>query len=128
MGAIRKFEDIQAWQKARALTKEIYEITTVNGFANDFGLKDQIRRAAASIMLNIAEGFARKTDREFKQFLVQAHGSTAEVQSALYVALNQKYISQLQFNHLYSLAEEISRMIMKFSLYLSKGKVVNNDF
>ena len=56
MGAIKRFEDIQAWQKARALTKEIYEITTVNGFANDFGLKDQIRRASTSIMLNIAEG------------------------------------------------------------------------
>ena len=102
MGAIKRFEDIQAWQKARGLTKEIYEITTVNGFANDFGLKDQIRRATTSIMLNIAEGFARKTDREFKQSLVQAHGSTAEVQSALYVALDQKYISQAQFNHLYS--------------------------
>jgi four helix bundle protein len=122
MGAIKRFEDIQAWQKARALTKEIYEITSINAFAKDFGLKDQIRRASVSIMLNMAEGFARKTDREFKQFLVQAHGSTAEVQAALYVALDQKYISQLQFNHLYSLAEEISRMIMKFSLYLSRGK------
>ncbi len=56
MGTIKRFEDIQAWQKARALTKEIYEITTINDFAKDFGLKDQIRRAAVSIMLNIAEG------------------------------------------------------------------------
>ena len=56
MGVIKRFEDIQAWQKARGLTQEIYEITTVNGFANDFGLKDQIKRASVSIMLNIAEG------------------------------------------------------------------------
>jgi four helix bundle protein len=70
-------------------------------------------------MLNIAEGFARKTDKEFKQFLTYAHGSCAEVQSGLYVALDQKYISQEQFDMLYSKTEEVSKMIMNFSRYLS---------
>ncbi len=86
MAKIERFEDIQAWQKSRELVREVYSATNDGSFAKDFGMRDQIRRAAVSIMLNIAEGFARKTDREFAQFLVIAHGSAAEVQAALYVA------------------------------------------
>ncbi len=122
MGTIKRFEDIKAWQKARELTKETYKITATNNFSRDFGLKDQIRRASVSIMLNIAEGFARKTDKEFAKFLVQAHGSAAEVQSALYVALDQKYITQPQFEHLYNQTEEASKMIMKLYSYLYRGE------
>ncbi len=122
MPKIKRFEDIEAWKKARKLTKEIYKISSTGQFAKDFGLKDQIRRASISIMLNIAEGFARKTDKEFAQFLVHSHGSTAEVQSALYVALDQKYLTSEHFKFLYSLAEEISKMIMNFTIYLSKCK------
>ncbi len=92
MARIERFEDIQAWQKARVLVKDIYSVTKSGNFARDFGLRDQIRRAAVSIMLNIAEGFARKTRREFCQFLVIAHGSVAEVQAALYVAMDQEYL------------------------------------
>lgn len=91
MPKIERFEDIQAWQKARELVKEVYSVSNDGSFSKDFGLRDQIRRAAVSIMLNIAEGFARKTTREFSQFLVIAHGSAAEVQAALYVAIDQKY-------------------------------------
>jgi four helix bundle protein len=83
MTSIKKFEDIQAWQKAREFTKLIYSETGKGPFAKDYPLNDQTKRAAISIMLNIAEGFGRKTDKELKQYLVQAHGSCAEVQAAL---------------------------------------------
>ncbi len=122
MPKIERFEDIVAWQKARELVKEVYRLSSGGSFARDYGLKDQLRRAAVSVMLNIAEGFARKTNRECMQFLVIAHGSAAEVQSALYVALDQKYISQEQFNALYDRSDETSKLIMGFSNYLRKGK------
>jgi four helix bundle protein len=118
MAKIERFEDIQAWQKARVLVKEVYLASNSGSFAKDFGLRDQIRRAAVSIMLNIAEGFARKTRREFTQFLVIAHGSAAEVQSALYVALDQGYLAPIEFDVMYQLADEVSKMIMAFSRYL----------
>ena len=122
MAKIERFEDIQAWQSSRELAKEIYSVTKDGRFARDFGLRDQVRRAAVSIMLNIAEGFARKTNKEFSQFLTVAHGSAAEVQSALYVALDQGYISQRQFDDLYKMTDQISKMIMGFSSYLRKFK------
>ena len=122
MGKIERFEDIEVWKKARELTKEIYKVSSSGRFAKDFGLRDQIRRASVSIMLNIAEGFARKTDKEFAQFLVHSHGSAAEAQSALYVALDQEYITKEQFEFLYSLTEEISKKIMNFILYLKNSQ------
>jgi four helix bundle protein len=122
MAKIEKFEDIQAWQNSRELVKVIYSVTNNGHFARDFGLRDQVLRAAVSTMLNIAEGFARKTNKEFSQFLTVAHGSSAEVQSALYVALDQKYISQQQFDNLYKMTDQISKMIMGFSSYLRKLK------
>ncbi|KAF0219721.1 MAG: S23 ribosomal [Geobacteraceae bacterium] len=122
MAKIERFEDIQAWQKARELVKEVYAVSNSGLFAKDFSLRDQIRRAAVSIMLNIAEGFARKTSREFCQFLVIAHGSAAEVQAALYVALDQSYIIKEQFERLYKITDETSKMIMGFSSYLNKLK------
>ena len=118
MVLIKKFEEIETWQKARELTNKIYEISCTDEFANDFALKDQIRKASISIMLNIAEGYARRSNREFRQFLDYAHGSCAEVQSALYIAFDQKYISQQQFKNIYKRTEEISRMITSFSIYL----------
>jgi len=120
MAKIEKFEDILAWQKARELVAAIYHASNTGLFAKDFGLRDQIRRASVSIMLNIAEGFARRTSCEFLKFLVIAHGSAAEVQAALYVALDQKYISQEQFESLYKTTNETSKMIMGFSNYLRK--------
>ena len=122
MPKIERFEDIEAWKKARELTKQIYKISSSGTFAKDFGLKEQIRRASISIMLNIAEGFARKTDKEFARFLVHSHGSAAEVQSALYVALDQNYITKDEFDSLYSSAEKISKMLMNFSVYLTGNK------
>jgi len=120
MSRIERFEDIQAWQRARMLVKKVYFVSNSGLFAKDFGLRDQIRRAAVSIMLNIAEGFARKTNREFIQFLVIAHGSAAEVQAALYVALDQEYLAETEFKALYGLADETSKMILGFMNYLRK--------
>ena len=118
MVLIKKFEEIEAWQKARELTNKIYDITCTDNFANDFTLKGQTRKASISIMLNIAEGYARKSNREFKKFLNYAHGSCAEIQSAVYIALDQKYISNDQFNNIYESIEEISKMINGFTVYL----------
>lgn len=120
MSKIERFEDIQAWQKARCLAKDVYDVSNLGCFAKDFGLRDQIRRAAVSIMLNIAEGFARKTNKEFIQFLVMAHGSAAEVQAALYIALDQEYIRESEFKKLYELADNTSKMLLGFINYLRK--------
>ena len=87
MAKFNKFEEIQAWQKARDATLLIYRITLAADFAKDYGLKDQIRRASVSIMANIAEGHGRRTNVEFANFLNIARSSTAEVQSHLHIAL-----------------------------------------
>jgi len=108
---ISRFEDLIAWQKARALTKNIYLLTATERFSRDFGLRDQIQRAAVSIMSNIAEGFERASKAEFHQFLVIAKGSCAEVRSQLYVALDTGYITSDQFEKARAQAEEVGRII-----------------
>jgi len=120
MATFKSFEEIVAWQKARALTKRVYEIAAAGKFARDFGLCDQIRRASVSIMANIAEGFGRRTNKDFANFLVMAHGSCSEVQSHLYVALDLNYIPENTFNELYKLVDEISRMTMTLCQHLRK--------
>ncbi len=97
---IEKFEDLIAWQRARDLTKQIYEITKQGEFQRDFGLRDQMRRASVSVMSNIAEGFERGGRSEFHQFLVIAKGSCAELRSQLYVALDVGYVDQKTFQNL----------------------------
>lgn len=87
MSRFERFEEIVAWQKAYAVTLDVYRITHDSGFAKDFGLRDQVRRAAVSGMANIAEGHGRKSNIEFANFLNIARGSTAEVQSHLHVAV-----------------------------------------
>jgi four helix bundle protein len=118
MGTFRSFEDIQAWQKARKVTKMVYEMTAAGEFAKDYGLRDQIRRASVSIMANIAEGFGRRSDQEFANFLNMAHGSTSEVQSHLYAALDLSYIDQASFTKLYDLLNEVSRMTLVLPRHL----------
>ena len=111
MPTFKRFEDIQAWQKARQITSSVYSITNKGSFARDFGLRDQIRRSSVSIMANIAEGFARRSDKDFAYFLNISRSSVAEVQSHLYVALDQDYVSKADFDSLYTNLEESSRMI-----------------
>ena len=121
MAKIEKFEDIKAWVKARELVKEIYRISGNDKFAKDWSLKDQIRRAAVSIMSNISEGYSRQTDKEFIQFLYIAKGSVSEVQSQLYIALDLSYLSEEEFDKLYEKSEEIAKLIGGFIKYL-KGR------
>ena len=115
MATFKKFEEIIAWQKARTVTRLVYEMTSDGRFARDFGLRDQIRRACVSIMANIAEGHGRRTDKEFANFLNMARGSACEVQSHLYVALDLGYVVQDSFAVVYDLLEEISRMTIALS-------------
>ena len=89
---IERFEDIEAWQLARELARKVYGLTKKTNFAGDFGLKGQIQDAAGSSMHNIAEGFDSETNPEFVRFLRYAKRSCTEVQSELYVALDQQYI------------------------------------
>ena len=123
MATIERYEDIQGWQKARELTNFVYAITKQKTFARDFGLKDQIRRAAVSVMSNVAEGFERGGRREFIQFLSYAKASAGEVQSQLYIALDQKYITPEQFDKGYKLCDETMRLIGGFIAYLLKTPI-----
>ncbi len=118
MPTFKRLEDIQAWQKARQVTRMIYGLTTNGMFAKDFGLRSQIRRASVSIMANIAEGFGRRSDKEFANFLNMAHGSVAETQSHLYVALDLAYIEQDSFTKLNELLDEVSRMTLALAQHL----------
>jgi len=108
---VRRFEDLIAWQRARTLTRDIYKISDTAGFARDFGLRDQIRRAAVSVMSNIAEGFERNRQGEFHQFLSIAKASCGELRAQLYVALDVGYLDQTSFDGLQRQAEEVSRVI-----------------
>lgn len=105
---IERFEDIIAWQKAEQLTKEIYGQMKV---VKDYGFKDQIQRATVSVMNNIAEGFERRSNKEFKQFLFIAKGSCGEVRSMLHVAYSLKYIDKKQFDLLSTLSIEVSKIL-----------------
>lgn len=111
MALIERFEDIQGWKSARLLTKEIYRLSRQGAFAQDFGLRDQICRAAVSSMANVAEGFDCDSPKEFARFLGIARRSAVEVQSLLYVALNIDYIDQRTFETQYALATKTKNLI-----------------
>lgn len=118
MTAISRFEDIEAWKTARRLTSAIYALSNQTGFNKDFGLRDQIRRASVSVMSNIAEGFESRTDLQFINFLGMARASAGEVRAQLYVALDQKYVTEEQFKETYATAETCARQIANFIKYL----------
>jgi four helix bundle protein len=108
---IRRFEDLIAWQKARALASAIYGLTARRPFSRDFTMRDQICGAAVSVPSNIAEGFERDRLREFHQFLSIAKGSCAEVRSDLYVAFDIGYIDEQQLSSLLAQGEEVGRIV-----------------
>jgi len=128
MATFTTFEEISAWQKARQLTKELYKVTSVGAFARDYDLKNQIRRAAVSIMSNIAEGFERSGTVEFNQFLAMAKGSAGEVRSQLYVVLDQNYLSNAVVGRLLEQAAEVGRMIGGLMIYLRKSGVKGTKY
>src|SRR6266516_4848478 len=114
MATAQQFEDLGVWQDARVLVKEIYTASRQRAFFRDFSLRNQIRGAATSTMSNIAEGFERGTRKEFIQFLSIAKGSNGEVRSQLYVALDQEYMTEKEFNLLRDSAVSLSRRIARF--------------
>lgn len=116
MGKIERFEDIIAWQKSRELTGLLYQAFCGS---RDFGFKDQIQRASVSIMNNIAEGFERRGDKEFKKFLFIAKGSCGEVRSMLYLGIDLKYLKEDDFQKIFSLSLEISKILSAFIKKLS---------
>ncbi|WP_334984843.1 four helix bundle protein [Nostoc sp.] len=128
MSKVERFEDLIAWQKARILTRDIYQITQQGAFARDFGLSGQIQRVAVSIMSNIAEGFERSYLGEFHQFLSIAKSSCAELRSQLYVALDVGYLDQVKFNQLLNQAEEVGKIIGGLRISVSKQKHQKNSY
>lgn len=111
MAKIERFEDLFAWQKARELTRVIYQVTQRGKFAKDYGLTNQIQRASVSIMSNVAEGFDRGGRAEFHQFLSIAKASCAQTRSLLYVALDAEYLDQSTFDRLIERADEVIRIV-----------------
>jgi four helix bundle protein len=119
---IMRFEDIEAWQVARSLTDRIYQVTKTGVFAKDYGLKDRVCRAAVPIMANIAEGFDAGSGAEFARFLAYAQRSCSELQSELYVALDQHYVSNEEFTDIYDLAAKTKSKIGAFIKYLNEAR------
>ena len=128
MATLKWFEEIEAWQRARILTKAVYECSRNRDFYRDFGLRDQIRRAAVSVMSNIAERFERGGKREFLQFLAISKASVAEVEAQLYVALDQSYITDDQFARLKALAVSTKQLIAGFMRYLRQSDIKGEKY
>ena len=128
MAAIKRFEDLEAWKFSRELARDIYRLTKNDGFSTDFGLRNQICRSAVSVMSNVAEGFERDGDKEFINFLSIAKGSAGETRSLLYVALDQDYISESEFELVSARAIENSRVISGLSNYLRQSELKGRKF
>ena len=122
MATVKSFEDLTIWQESRKFTNKIYVLTKKFPKEELYGLTSQIRRAVVSITSNIAEGFDRRSDKELSNFLSIARASTAEVQNDLYIALDLKYISQIEFNQLYQEAKKIAQQINGLMTYLKSDK------
>jgi four helix bundle protein len=118
MATFKRFEDIQAWQKARIIAKDVYIASGIGEFGRDFDLRSQIRRSGTSIMSNIAEGQGRRTDKDFAHFLNISLGSTAETKSHLYLALDLNYIEKNLFDDIFGKFDEVGRMIFALSEHL----------
>jgi four helix bundle protein len=118
--SIRRFEDIRAWQEARTLTRQVYALTQAGSMAKDFGLRDQLQRAAVSVMANIAEGFDCDSHAEFARFLGFARRSAVEVQSLLYAALDAEYITSEAFKETYDQANKTKAMVSAFKSSLQR--------
>ncbi|WP_345785687.1 four helix bundle protein [Pelagicoccus sp. SDUM812003] len=121
MAAYKSFEELPVWQESRAIVALIYSLTKGSNFAKDFGLKDQIQRAGVSIMTNIAEGFERRSTKEFCQFLNYAKASSGEVRSLTVVASDLKYITDELFNSVRDKTISLSKSISGFDRYLRQS-------
>ena len=120
----RSFEDLIAWQRARTLAGEIHRLVQTGPLARDFGLRDQINRAAVSVGLNLAEGFERGGRREFRHFISIAKGSCGEVRAGLYLALDRGHLTEPDFKRLIDLTGELGRILGALRAALSRQKDV----
>jgi four helix bundle protein len=125
---VERFEDLEIWQLARELCKDVYQITNIGAFAKDFKLRNQIRGSSGSIMDNIAEGFERGGNKEFIQFLSIAKGSCGETRSQLYRSFDCEYITETEFETLVNKAVFISKKISSLMNYLSKSDLRGSKF
>ena len=123
MATIKTFEDIGAWQKARVLLKQIFELTLSESFSKDYALRDHINRSMGAVMDNIAEGFERGGTKEFIQFLSIARGSAGEMRSQLHRALDRNHLDRARYDSLLDDKQSISKMLMGFINYLKKSKI-----
>jgi four helix bundle protein len=128
MATIRYFEEIEAWQKARALSNELFKFFLKSPAWRDFGLKDQVNRSIGSVMDNIAEGLNRGGNREFIQFLSYSKGSICETQSQLYRMLDRNYIEKNEFDRLYAEATAIGKMLGSMMIYLKNSDLKGSKF
>jgi four helix bundle protein len=119
---INKFEDLEIWKLSLKITKDIYDFTAKKEFSRDFGLRDQIRRAIISVSSNIVEGFEKNNNNEFIRFLKIAKGSVGEVRNQLYIALDVKYITELEFEKSNKDLENIAGQIGGFIIYLQNKR------
>jgi four helix bundle protein len=118
MPTIVKFEDIEAWQTARELTRQVYELKQHGEFASNFGLRNQMQRASISIMSNIAEGFESRKNLLFIDYLGRAKASSGELRAQVYVAKDTGYLNEENVSELIDLCEKRSRQISRFMQYL----------
>jgi four helix bundle protein len=128
MGGFRSFEEITAWQQGRELVREVYRVTSTGSFRKDYGLRDQIRRAAVSVVSNIAEGFERGGNKEFIQYLYHAKGSCGEVRTQLYVSRDLEYLSEDTFKQLRKLTIRTSELIWGLIRYLKESELKGNKY
>ncbi len=129
MSRLNSFEELECWKKSSLFNNELYKITKNNYFKNDYDLKRQLRRASISVSSNIAEGFERNTDNEFKQFLYIAKGSAGEVRSQIYLSFDLNYIDKQTFEILIIDISNISKILSGLIKYLEnsiKNKLVKN--
>lgn len=128
MNTIKRFEDLEIWQLARQLAKEVNELTLRENFSKDFSLKNQIKSSSGSTMDNIAEGFERDGNKEFTQFLSIVKGSCGECRSQLIRAFDRKYISETEFKSIYNKLTDESKKIKNFMSYLKRSDIKGNKY
>lgn len=120
MSTFTRFEEMEAWRSARALTKRVYQLSSTGAFSRDYALRDQMRRAAISVMSNIAEGCDSRTNPQFIEYLGRARASAGELRSQFYIALDLEYLTVTEFKGAYDQCDKCSRQISRLILYLER--------
>ena len=128
MAKVERFEDLNVWQEARTLANEVYKSILSNNSIRDYPLKDQLNKSTGSVMDNIAEGFDRRGNREFRQFLTVAHGSNGETKSQLYRSFDREFINKEQLDQFLERVENISKMINGLIKYLNKTELTGAKY